>query len=1158
MMISAEQLLDALAKKSLLLPKQVESFRKQLAQPGVSITAAVLAKRLVEKGFLTPEQAQQALNEPSDPKPAPTSEMKRLPHGESHGKTPTRATKIAQDTPLADIQPKVPIVINPVGDSDDLYGLADDEPADTTPLKIEPAQVPAAKGEQPSGAGKPASPKEKARAKDTADSPSSKKTSASAEPSLFKAKKPVKSKVRLNLQLTKRQLSLIGGIGGTVLVVVALVVWVAIRPTGEKELRAAQEAFQAGNFTQAAEAYDEFLNKTPHHAQASQARARRGICRLQQAVKGASPNWAEVARLAAEVIPEIAPEPAIEDLRKDLSQILTAIANGLVNRVRQKPDSPSLAQARQVLEMIVRYVPRSLRDRTTMADSEVTLALVQRQIDREGELGKTIAAIRQAGSQGKAKEVYALRTALVTSYPDLQDQAGLRDAMQAAAQDEKAAVKKVDRKQSPVREESASSVVASITFAARYPQAEAPGVMLQVLVTLVNGTAYGLDATKGKVLWRRFVGLDDVARLTLEPMPAPSEAAGKAVILLDAAHKEVVSIEAATGRLQWRHPLGEEAGARPVVAAGQVFVPMRSGRLFAIDLASGESAGAIEFPQPLRVSPTTDPHRPLIYQVGEQQQLYVVAVPGGQCKQVISLEHTPSTVVAAPTMAGHLLFVVVNDRLMESTLHVLASSADESAPLVPRQQIRLHGHVDTPPYAAGNRMAVATDCGAVYLFEIVEKSADQPLKQIGTSPPAGPEDLVRFPVLSSDRLWVAGQQLTAYQPAPDGSLKASAPMGQPGVFQQPMTVAGKVFFHARRRDGFSGAIVTAMDAAEGKKYWETIVGESLADWRPDTQGHMVTAVTAAGTIFQIDATKTSGAALVDQPQAAVPIEQLATPIAATPRTESGTLMLVGGDQSNQVFLWDPAKPQQAVRGSPLPDTAAAIPLGLGGGLLVAGQSGQISLWDPIKGQSLAAPFVPTLNGGRWSWSTSVAVGDARLVIADNRRQLRLIEWQRDPRKLVELSHAALPANLVSSPVVVSDKVVYAVDSTGTLAAFKLPELQRGATWPLEDGCEWGPWSTGDRVLLASGARKISCLDGEQKLVWQAESTFGRPVGKPCRVGSNFLLAFAGGTVCRIDAASGKDLGKVDVGQSLAAGPMIVGTRLFVGASDGSLLEIKQP
>jgi outer membrane protein assembly factor BamB len=928
---------------------------------------------------------------------------------------------------------------------------------------------------------------------------------------------------------------------------------------GQEDLKEAEAAYQAGSFAQAAAAYDRFLAKSPRSENAGRARVRRGLCRLHQPIDG-NRDWPVAAALAAEVAAEIGPEPALNDARKQFGDLLAAIADGMAERVRKNPDPDAMAETRRMLNLIVRYVPRAQRNRAVVADVEVVLAIAQRRIDRPGAIDRAIAAIRLATSQGKPQEVYALRTALWKTYPDVGDHAGLGEALLAAARAEREAVKKEDRRQLASRVEAAGPVVAALALATRQYQADAPAPSGQVLVAVVHGAAFAIDAATGKPLWRRYVGLGDAARGELDPWIATDQPSG-GLVLWDSVGQEVLCVDARSGRLRWRHPLGEEAAVRPVVAAGNVLAVTRSGLLAIIDLASGDAAGAVRLPQPPCAPAVIDTKRHLAFLAGRQQQIYAVSLADGRCRQVFSLEHAPGSISAPPVVWGDLLLVAVNDRLWESTLHVLSIGADESAPLVSRQQIRLRGHVDVAPQCSQGRAVVATDCGAVYLFEVSAGGAGNSLKKISELPAAGPEGMVRFPIFDGDRLWVADTQLTAYALGLDGRLTLGR-RSQPGsTYQQPLAVSGRVLFHTRRRDGFSGLVVTAVDAVNGKAYWETSIGASpAAGFLVDAQGGTLTAATTAGALFHIDVAGIKDSSVVDRPLAVWTPEASGVPTAALFALERGAPVLVGGAPNAEAAVLDPASSPPAFRRLQLPERATAPPIAFGGGLLVAGAAGQVALCDGKTGRVIGEPFQPPRAAGtRCCWTAPIQAGKDRFAIVeghDQRLYLVGVKSGLQPR-LVELARAIVPEPIVPPMAIAAGKTLYAVDAAGNLAAFTLQGLQRDAVWPLGNRCTWGPWAVGDRVLLLSGQQKLWCFDGDEKRVWQRDLPYGAPEGPPLVVGDQVLLAFAGGMVCHIDAASGKESSKINTGQSLASGPVMVGRRLFVGTLDGTLLEIRQ-
>jgi len=466
----------------------------------------------------------------------------------------------------------------------------------------------------------------------------------------------------------------------------------------------------------------------------------------------------------------------------------------------------------------------------------------------------------------------------------------------------------------------------------------------------------------------------------------------------------------------------------------------------------------------------------------------------------------------------------------------------------------------------------------VYLFESSEGEAAKSIRQVagnaialernsfgyrapggtGISPVLDPEGVLHFPIFDGNRLWVADTQCTAYDLGPDRRLTATARSQPQGTFQQPLAVSGRVLFHARHRDGFSGLVVTAVDAADGKTYWETSIGAPLASGiLVDAQGGTLTAATTAGALFRIDAAGVKDLSIVDRPLAAWATD---APVAALSALDCGGLVLAGGSQSTEVALRDTAHYGPAFQRLQLPDVVTTPPIAFAGGLLAAGSAGQVLLCDGQTGRMVGEPFQPVLAAGtRCSWTAPVPAGKDRFVIADGRNKLYLVGLKSGPQpRLFELARVTTPARIDSPLAIAAGKAMYAVDAAGTLTAFALKGLQRDAVWTLGDRCTWGPWAAGDRVLLLSGLRKFWCLDGDAKLLWQKELPYGPPVGAPLVAGDHVLLAFARGMVCRIDGASGKELSAIDTGQTLANGPALLGRRLFVGTLDGSLLEIRQP
>jgi hypothetical protein len=107
-------------------------------------------------------------------------------------------------------------------------------------------------------------------------------------------------------------------------------------------------------------------------------------------------------------------------------------------------------------------------------------------------------------------------------------------------------------------------------------------------------------------------------------------------------------------------------------------------------------------------------------------------------------------------------------------------------------------------------------------------------------------------------------------------------------------------------------------------------------------------------------------------------------------------------------------------------------------------------------------------------------------------------------------------------------------------------------------CVWGPRRVGEHVMLSTDDDQLLCLGGNGELAWRVQLPYGPLAGTPLAMGDEYTLAAASGVVWRVDARTGKQLGKIETGRPLGTGPVLLGHQLLLGGRDGSLYKIERP
>jgi outer membrane protein assembly factor BamB len=1118
---TAAAFLDMLEKKGLVPGAVLATLRKQVAESKTPIAARRIAKLLVDKQVLTPAIAQRLLGGQGKPAAAAGTVPVSRPTAATSGPAAGPASLLDEELP------PLPAGLPPLAGgsldgllSDPSLAAAADESSPLTPL-------------------------------------------APAKQGLFA---PLAQPLRRGGRRRARNMLWVWiAAGATALVVLIAVVVIAIvsRQDPETLLAPAEDDYQKGSFAKAVEEYDKFLDHFPRHAASGRARVRRGLAELR--LKAAEPGGeSAAAETAKRVVPAISAEAEFDAEAGPLvAAILPQLAEQLASQARSRLTSAAIAEAQEVLALGQRYIPPAEKPLERLGRIEASLALSRVKAAEDPQRSAAIAAIEQAAAAGDFAAAYRARATLLAAYPDLSWDAELTRAVGNIAAAEQAAVRWVAKTEPaaklPPAEAPATPVLCQRQFTAAAPEAAG-----RVVFAAAGGAVYAMDAAEGKVLWRKFSGWN-LSGLSSGGLPVPlTDQPGSDVIVAVAprgdARREIQRVAAATGRLQWRQPIPAAFSAAPVVADDHVLLATLDGRLLTLDSTTGSVAGYVQLPQPLPLAPAVDPQHKLVFQLADHDNLFVLAMPGGRCLQVFPLGHEPGTISTPPALLGDCLVVAINGCGDSAALAVLkirsAAPGSAAGPLSLAETISLKGHVDAPPSVADGRLLVATDAGAIHVFQPAAADAREPLAELCGARLGGSPGLTAFPLLRGDACFVADGHLTSLEiRAADKQLVPAWTAAAEGAAAQAPVAVGPTIFRVRHAAAAPGVVVSAVSAAGGTPYWQTSLAAPLAaEPLVDADGGKVTLAGALGGIFQLDAHDLGAAAAEAAPLASPGLHQ---PMTAATRC-GGSLVLSGGAGSEEVLVADLAEPGRPPRMWCLPGPLSCPPVAFAGGLLAPAAAGQVHFLDPRSGRKLGEPFQPRLEAAALpQWTEPAVIGDHEVVISDGRGKLYRLDLVDRPAPHLAAATAVETAEPIVSPLASVGKMVCGVDASGKLDFFQLPGLARAGQQALPGRAAWGPRRVGSCVMLATDSGQLCCLDATGQLLWQAPLPYGPLVGSPLAAGDHYLLA-AGSVVWRVDGKTGKELAKADAPGPLATGPVLLGNRLLLGGHDGSLYQLTPP
>ena len=251
-----------------------------------------------------------------------------------------------------------------------------------------------------------------------------------------------------------------------------------------------------------------------------------------------------------------------------------------------------------------------------------------------------------------------------------------------------------------------------------------------IAYALADGFAYALDAATGAPHWQLSVGLS----APFAPQPVAGDAT---VLVVDARHDELLRLDARTGKLIWRHELGEPVESPPLVLGEQLYQLLPSGSLVVIALKSGEQQATVNLGVPLSQAPVSDEQGRFLYVLGRRDSLFVLARDGLACLAVEYLGHEEGSIPCPPVRIGRFLIVIENDRPTESRWRVLILD-EEGAKVRQVQQIDVPGWNWGIPASSGSVIWATGDKGGVEAFALGDYASNAPCARLPASSPTPP------------------------------------------------------------------------------------------------------------------------------------------------------------------------------------------------------------------------------------------------------------------------------------------------------------------------------------------------------------------------------------------------------------------------------------
>ena len=910
----------------------------------------------------------------------------------------------------------------------------------------------------------------------------------------------------------------------------------------------AEESFENGEFRNAVERFDVFIEDYPNHRHVSEARVQGALAGVRQYTSGANPAWSNALDAAASMLDDLQQEPAFRDARADLAATVLEIAQGLVARASRTAEEATLLEAEKAADLHDRIggdAAEAVRDRARFPAklAEARAVVVEARVFAEA-----LAAMDVALEARDSEATYEGRDALILRYPGRTDDPEVLQRLRAANDLIRSAVT-VDPTRRPGQTEPRPDPLGPPTSlvlrSGLDPATEGP----ELVYAAADGFAYAIDASNGAPVWHVPVGLDC-------PFPPRAIAgSGGDALVVDARTDDLVRLDGMDGRVLWRQELGEPVVDPPLVLGNQIAQATPEGRLLLINVATGELQGSIDLGRPLSRSPAADELGRYYYVLGDEAVAFVVKRDPLECVAVEYIGHPRGSAGCPPTRLGNYLVIAENHRPESSRLSVFQLIEDNTR-LRLRQRLGVDGWVWDAPASSGQILWAVGDRGSIDAYAVGPYEEPEPFKALARLGPEGARLGPTYAYARTSReLWVASGRSARYDlDVERGTVATAWTLAKAGAAASPPQIVGGQMILTQQADRGRGVALWSVDPRGGSVAWQTVLG---AAWptppEATADGLALATLSGDGSPLLLSSESLAAGGFV-QERLPSPVERR-LPVGRLGRIDAGgATLVVPGSGADHLFVRDPTSAGGLARVE-LPSPLAASPMAWGEDLLVPAVDGRAYLVDPITGGPEADPLLSTFDRDTpIRWLDPVALDGGAVALAERDGVVRrLVIEDEDRPGLVASAEVALGQPLVAPPGSTGDTVILAT-ADGWIRALASRDLGPAGAWELDAPLALGPFTdalTGTVIVADASGSVIAFGPGGERR-WTIDLEGDTLAGSPTiREGDVWLLTL-GGALHRRALIDGAAISRDALDPLPAGGPAPLADGLVVPVAPATL------